>query len=164
MLLGLFSWARNVAVADSLPNLTCERVEEGLDGGAGLLHAKGGIAARGHPVTRTEDVLAECDVLTRDIGLVLPAAIVEADHTAVCRRALRPVDPPVAPECQLFGRVVAGRQIGDERGHCTGHRVHGDDSRTVVLPIVLMRRLVGIGREKRPPGEAVDEGDVDCRP
>ena len=93
------------------------------------------------------------DVLARDIGLVLAAAIVEPDDAAVGRRALRPVDPPVSSECELLGRVVTGRQVGDKRGDRPGRRVHDTDARTVVLPIVSMGRLVGIAREQLPSGK-----------
>ena len=94
------------AVADARANLTRKGVEEGRYRGPRLLNSEGGIPARRHSVARAEDVLAERDVLARDIGLILAAAIVETDDAAVGRRPLRPVDPPVPPECQLLGWVV----------------------------------------------------------
>ena len=40
---------------------------------------------------------------------------------------------------------------------------HGADPRAVVISVVLMGRLVGIGRKQRPSRKAVDECDVDGR-
>jgi hypothetical protein len=70
MLLGFLSCApQDSAVSDALTNLARKRVEEGLYRGPGLLHPERGIAAREQPVARTEDVLAQRNVLARDTGL-----------------------------------------------------------------------------------------------
>ena len=119
---------------------------------AGASHAEGGIPARHHSATRVEDVLAEHDVLTGNVLLVLSAAVVSADDAAVGRRPLRPVDPPVL-EGELLGRMVAGRQRGDERRDPSGERIDGDDAGAVVLPVVRVRRLIRVAREEPPTSE-----------
>src|SRR5947207_957995 len=72
-----------------------------------VVNAMRRVSAR-HMVARVEPVLAQHDVLTRDIRLVRATAVVVAGHAGVGRRPLGPVDPPVA-EGDLFGRVIAGR-------------------------------------------------------
>lgn len=138
MLLGLLSCARKMApsqtpcrtwpVNELKRPVSCPRI----------LRVERRVAARELTITRREHVLAQRDVLARDIGLVLATAIVETDNAAVGRRSLGPVDPSVTPESQLLGRMVTGRQVDDERVNYPGHRVHGNDPRTVILPIVLM--------------------------
>jgi len=90
--------SQNGAIADPLPNLARERVEKGWDRAPRILRVERRVAARELTISRIEDVLAERDILARDIGLVLAAAIVETDNAAVGRRPLRPVDPSVTPE------------------------------------------------------------------
>ena len=57
------------------------------------LRAELRVAARHHPATRIEHVLAQHDVLARNVWLTRAAAVVAADDAAVGGRALRPVDP-----------------------------------------------------------------------
>jgi len=135
-----------------LSNRAGKRVEERRYRCAGLGYAKGGVAAGHDPATRVENIVAQLDVLARDIRLVLAAAIVTADDAAVGRRPLRPVDPPVL-EGELLGRMVAGRQRGDERRDPSGERIDGDDAGAVVLPVVRVRRLIRVAREEPPTSE-----------
>src|SRR5271165_5344761 len=86
------SRSQDSAVADPLPNQTRERVEERRYCSARLLLAEGGIAARsqlGRSKARNEDVVAELDVLARNVRLILAAAVVEPNDPAVGRRPLR---------------------------------------------------------------------------
>src|SRR5262249_13687533 len=115
-------------IADPLPNLTRERVEEGRYHAPRILRVEGRVAARELTVTRRENVLAQCDVLAGDIGLVLAAAIVETNNAAIGCRPLRPVDPSVAAKRQVLSWMVTGRQVGDERVNPPGRRVHGNDA------------------------------------
>src|SRR6516162_2878617 len=150
------------AVADALSNLSRERVEEGLYDSPRVLRVERGVATRKLSAARSEHVVAQGDVLARDIGLVLTTAIVETDDAAVGGRSLRPVDPP-AFECELLGRMVTRWQVGDERCDLPGHVVHDCDTRAVVVPVVLMGRLIGIACEQPSAASPVDEGDVDRR-
>src|SRR5436309_15948264 len=110
-------------VADALPGRACE----GLDGATRILFAEWRIAASLHPAARVKHVVAELDVLARDVRLIQAAAIVATDHTGIGRRPLRPVDPPIL-ELHLLRRMVAGRQPHDERGDSAGIRVHHHDA------------------------------------
>src|SRR5262249_25754641 len=147
------------AVADSLSNLTGERIEEGRDRSPLLLLAEWRIAAGFEPAARIEHVVAQDDVLARDVGLVGAASIGEADDAAVGRRTLRPINP-AAFERQLLGRIVAGGQVADELRHLASEEVEDDDARAVVLPVMGLRRLVGIGGEQWAAKEAIHERDV----
>src|SRR5205823_124971 len=60
-----------------------QRALEGLHGRTRALHAEGGVAAGHFPTARVEHILAQHDVLTRDILLVRAAAIVATDDAAV---------------------------------------------------------------------------------
>src|SRR5215813_7977872 len=85
------------AVADPLSNLAGDRIEEGRYGGSRLLFAERGITASSYlrrSKARDKDILAQRDILARDIRLVLAHIIVETNDPAVGRRPLRPVDPP----------------------------------------------------------------------
>src|ERR1700693_2663808 len=113
-------------VAYAPPHLPGKRVEEGRDRDPGMLHPKRRIAAGGDAAARIEHVLAQGDVLTGYVGLVLAAAIVASDNAAIGGRALRPVDPTLL-ECELFGRMIAGRQLGDERRDSPRIRIDGHD-------------------------------------
>ena len=99
------------------------------------------VPAREMTIAGVERVLAEHDVLTGDVLLVEASTIVVTDDAGVRGRPLRPVDP-AALERQLLRRVVARRQVGDERHHLSRRRIHSDDPRSVVWPVVLVRRLV----------------------
>src|SRR5438105_10626798 len=59
------------------------RAFERFDGGTGTCDAKRGVAAGHHTAARVEDILAEHNVLARDVGLILAAAVVASDHAAV---------------------------------------------------------------------------------
>ena len=124
--------------------------------------AERGISAGKDPVAGIEYVVAQHDVLTRDVLLVSAAAVVATDHAAVGRRALRPVDP-VTLERQLFRRMVAGRQAGDERSDVPRHGVDGHDARAIVLPLGV-GGLVGVRREEPTTGKALLERNVHRRP
>src|SRR5262249_7737126 len=124
--------------------------------------AEGRIPARGNPSAGVEYVVAQYDVLTRDVLLISAAAVVTTDHAAVGRRALGPVDVPILDR-KLFRRVVAGRQARDEGSDLSGHGVDGDDARTVVLALGVCR-LIGVTREEPPTAEALLERDVHGRP
>src|SRR5262249_13348114 len=135
------------AVADPLSNLACNRIEEGRYRGSRLLRAEGGITASsylGRSKAGDEDILTQRDILARDIRLILAVIIVETNDPAISRRPLRPVDPS-AFERELLGRVVPRRQVGDKRCDLSGHRIHGDDARTVVRWCTAVGRLIGIG-------------------
>ena len=103
------------AVANALSNLSRERVEERRYRRARLGYTERRVTAGKYSAARVEHVVAQRDCLARDISLVRAATVVAAHDTAVRRRSLRPVDP-AAFEGQLFGWVVAGRQVGDKRG------------------------------------------------
>ena len=140
------------AVADPLSNLARDRIEEGRYRGPGLLLAERGIAASSYPRTRDEDILTQRDILAR----------VETNDPAVGRRPLRPADPP-AFERELLGRMVTRRQVCDEWRDLPGHRIYGDDARTVIWWCTAVSRLIGVSRKEPPAREAVDECDVDRR-
>src|SRR4029077_6675891 len=125
------------------------------------LRAERRVAARKHPATRIEHVLAQHDVLARDVGLVRAAAVVATDDAAVGRRALRPVDK-VAVERQLLRRVIARWQTFNERRDLPAHWIHGHNARAVVVPR-RSQRLVRIGCEQAATVESILERDVDSR-
>src|SRR6516165_6588236 len=110
---------------------------------------------------RWEYILAQGDVLTGDLRLILPLVIIETDDPAIGGRALRPVDPATF-ERELLGRMVPRRQAGDKRGHCS-LRVDDHDARTAVLPAAV-GCLIRVGREESAALEIALEGDVDRRP
>src|SRR5205807_4319270 len=115
-------------------------------------------------ITGVKRVLAQRDVLARDVLLVLATAVVVTDHAGVGRGPLRPVNPAVF-EGDLFRRVVAGRQSGNERGYLPGLGIDGHDARAVVLGISCRRAdgLVRVRGEESPALEAFLERDVDRR-
>src|SRR5207249_5610548 len=110
------------AVADT----EVRRSSEGPDGVSAVVSAKGRVPACLDPTSGVEEIVAEDDVLTRDIRLVHAAAVVATDHTRVGRRPLGPVDPATL-ESDLLGRVIAGRQAGDERADAP-IRIHDHDA------------------------------------
>jgi len=55
--------------------------------------------------------------------------------------------------------MVAGRQVGDERGHQPGLRVHGHDARTVVLPSG-MSCLIRVGDKQPTAVQSVIEPEI----
>src|SRR6185437_12360816 len=118
--------AQDGTVADAMMRCTLER----FHGGARACRAKRRIPAGRHSAAGVEYILAQHDVLARDILLVLTPAVVAAYYAAVGGRSLRPVDPVIV-ERQLLGGVVAGGQRGDERGDLSRHRVYRHDARAV---------------------------------
>jgi len=93
----------------------------------GLVTPKGEYPLVNIPLPEANVFWLSVIILAWDIGLVLTAAIVEPDYAAVGRRSLRPVDPSIF-ECELFGRVIASRQVGNERGDLAGHRIDYDNA------------------------------------
>ena len=77
-----------------LSNLTGERVEERRYRRARLGYTEGRVTTGKDPTARVEDIVAQRNVLTGDIGLVRAVAVVETDNAAVGGRSLRPLDPP----------------------------------------------------------------------
>src|SRR5215467_14740803 len=153
------------SVANTLPGFgRVLRVHESRNCGALRLYAKRHVAAGCDEgaQARWEYILAQGDVLTGDIRLILPTVIIEADDPAIGGRALRPVDPAIL-ERELLGRMVPRRQAGDKRGHCSRLRVDDHDARTAVLPTAV-GCLIRVGREQSAALETVLEGDVDRRP
>src|SRR2546425_395420 len=92
--------AQDGAVTDS----RVERASERLHGRSGPSHAEGGVPTGFHPTPGIKHVLAQYDVLTRDILLVCATSVVTTNHAAIGRRPLRPVDV-VAVERKLFCRM-----------------------------------------------------------
>src|SRR6478672_2925555 len=80
--------AQDGAVTD--PGSSIGERWEGLPSIVGI---EGGVTTRHFPAARVEQVVAERDLLTRNIRLVCAAAIVETDDAAVGRRSLGPVNP-----------------------------------------------------------------------
>src|SRR5437763_2541997 len=111
----------------TIANTQVRRAFKRLNRRAGALRTEGGVAARLHAASRVEHVVAQHDVLTRNVLLILAAAIIATHYAAVGRRSLRPVDPPPF-ERQLFCWVIASRQSRNEGGYLPGHRIHDDDS------------------------------------
>src|SRR5690349_5056603 len=100
---------------------------ESLYCGPGALHAERRVAARHHPATRIEHVLAQLDILTRNVWLVRAAAVVATDDAAVGGRALRPIDPVIL-ERKLLGRMITCGQARDEWRNRPGQWIHGHDT------------------------------------
>src|SRR5438132_8320318 len=71
------------------------------------------LVATGAVITGVEGVLAQHNVLTRDVLLVLATAVVVADDTGIGRRPLGPVDPAVF-EGNLLRRRSEERRVGKE--------------------------------------------------
>src|SRR5262249_47992655 len=138
------------------------RVRESRNRGARRLYPKRHVAAGCYPSPRLEYILAQGDVLTGDLRLILPTVIIATDDPAIGGRALRPVDPGTF-ERELLGRMVSGGQAGDKRGHCSRLRVDDHDARTAVLPTAV-GCLIRVGREESAALEIALEGDVDRRP
>ena len=124
-------------------------------------HAEGRVAACLYPAARVEHVLAQLDILARNVWLVRAAAVVATDDAAVGGRALRPVDPVIL-ERELLRRMVARGQTRDEWRNRPGHWIHGHDTRAVVLSR-RVGRLVRVAREQAAALESALEGDVDSR-
>src|SRR5260221_4792495 len=119
-----------------------------LHGRPGALRTEGRVAAGHDAFAGIEHIVAQDDVLAGYVLLILAVAVIETDHAAVGCGSLRPVDPPVV-ESELLGRMVPGRQIGDERGYRAVLGVDGHDPGAVVLP-GRMGRLIRVGREQPP--------------
>src|SRR5882762_6050357 len=86
------------------------------------ISAEGRITVGNHPPPRIELTVAQHDILTRNVRLARPAAIVATDDAAIGCGILRPVDESTV-ERELLRRVVACRQFGDERGVLPGCRI-----------------------------------------
>ena len=116
---------------------------EGRDDGTGPLHTEVRVAARqddigrvvGRQVRGREQVVAQPDLLARDLVLVAARTIVETRHPGVRRRALRPVEPSIIHHDLLRG-MIAGRQAPDAGNDVGGLAVlrdlHLHDTRGVV--------------------------------
>src|SRR5438552_5697987 len=111
------------AVADARPG----RALEGRHGRSRTSHAERRIPARLDTTARVEHVVAELDVLTRNILLVGATTVVATHNPGVGRRSLGPVDP-VAFEGDLLCRVVPRGKAGDERGNAPGVGIDGHDA------------------------------------
>ena len=146
------------AVAHAVVQRPCER----RDGLSPVVRAEGRVSARLdlRSTTRAEEVVAQHDVLTRNVRLVSATPVVTADNARVGRRPLRPVDPAVF-EGDLFGRVVAGRQAADEWGNFSARGVHDHDAGAVVLCPRRANRLVRVRSEEPPARKTLFERDVD---
>src|SRR5260370_6535804 len=96
--------AQDRTIADTV----VQRALEGPHCCTWALRPELGVATGLHSTSRVEDIIAQHDILARDVLLVGAAAIVATHDAAVGRRPLRPVDPPTL-ERQLFRRVVTGR-------------------------------------------------------
>ena len=105
----------------------CNALSKAFTVAPGRCRAEGRVAARHHPATRVEHVIAQHDVLARNVLLARAAAIVAADDAAVGGRALRPVDPVIL-ERQLLRRVIARGQTRNEWRNRPGHWIHGHDT------------------------------------
>src|SRR5215468_5336084 len=137
------------AVTNTVPGFgRVLRVHESRNRGALRLYSKRHVAAGCYEgaQARWEYILAQGDVLTGDIRLILPTVIIETDDPAIGGRALRPVDPATF-ERELLGRVVPRRQASDKRGHCSQLRVDDHDARTAVLPTAV-GCLIRVSREE----------------
>src|SRR6516162_4949131 len=153
------------SVTNTLPGFArVLRVRESRNRAALVLFPKRHVAAGCYEgaQARYEYILAQGDVLTGDIGLILPTVIIETDDPAIGGRALRPVDPGPF-ERELLARMVPRRQAGDKRGHCSRLRVDDYDARTAILPTAV-GCLIRVGREESAALEIALEGDVDRRP
>src|SRR5438067_7191269 len=146
----------------AIANTSVQGALERPYGRTGALDAECRITARRYSFSRYEYVIAQNDILARDIGLICAAAIVQSNDAAVGRRALRPVNPPVF-ERQLFRRMIASWQSGDERVHLPGIRVHSHNPRAVVGSDMRVRRLIRVGRKKSTAGKTTLEPDIDRR-
>src|SRR6266446_7784264 len=144
------------AITDTRPGRPLER----WDDGPGSLLAEVRIPARFDAPTGVEHIIAELDVLTRNIVLVLAAAVVTTDHAGIRRRALRPIDP-LAREGDLLSRVIPSREPRDERCDMSALGVHDGDAGAVVLRPRGTDSLVRVRDEEPPPLEAVLERDID---
>src|SRR6266853_2079357 len=116
------------AVADSSPGRALERPHSRARPGDAMGRVPAGLVA----ITGVKRVLAQRNVLTRDVLLVSATTVVVTDYAGVGRRPLRPVNPAVF-EGDLLRRVVSRGQTGDKRGEVPGLGVHGHDARAVVL-------------------------------
>src|SRR5438045_5093047 len=76
------------AVADPLSNLARDSIEERGHRPSRIGYTERRVAARKHPISRTEYILTQRDILARDICLILPVIIVETNDPAVARRPL----------------------------------------------------------------------------
>ena len=103
------------------------RVGKRLDRAARIGLSERHVTAREDPAARVENVIAQDDVLAGNVRLVLAAVVVQSDHAAVGRRALRPVDPS-ALECELLGGMIAGGKAGDEWRDLAALRVDRHDA------------------------------------
>src|SRR4249920_907570 len=90
--------------------------------GPWALHAEGRVAARLYPAARIEHVLAQLDVLARNVWLIRAAAVVATDDSAVGGRTLRPVDPVIL-ERKLLRRMITRWQTRDKWRNRPGHRI-----------------------------------------
>ena len=146
----------------AIANTSVQGALERPYGRTGALDAECRITARRYSFSRYEYVIAQNDILTRDIRLICAATIVQSNDAAVGCRALRPINPPIF-ERELFRRMIASGQSGDERVHLSGIRVHSDNPRAVVRSIMSVRRLVRVRRKERTPGKTPLEPDIDRR-
>src|SRR5438270_469559 len=72
----------------TIANTQVRRAFKRLNRRAGALRTEGGVAARLHAASRVEHVVAQHDVLTRNVLLILAAAIIATHYAAVGRREL----------------------------------------------------------------------------
>ena len=100
---------------------------EGFDRFPPVISAEERVPTRLHTTTRVEQIVAQHDVLARDVRLVEAATVIATDDARVGGRPLGPVDP-VAFDGELLRRVVACRQADDERRDLPGFGVHEHDA------------------------------------
>src|SRR5437899_2253859 len=122
------SRSQDRAVADSWPGRALERPHSRARPGDAMGRVPAGLVA----ITGVKRVLAQRNVLTRDVLLVSAKTVVVTDYAGVGGRPLRPVDPAVF-EGYLLRRVVSRGQTGDKRCDVPGLGVHGQDARAIVL-------------------------------
>src|SRR5262249_55244939 len=103
-----------------------------------LLCAEGRVAACLNPAARIEHVLAQRDILARNVWLVQATTVVATDEPAVGGRALRPVDP-ITLERQLLRRMITGWQARNKWRNRPGYWIDSHDTRAVVLSCRMCR-------------------------
>src|SRR2546425_10198718 len=155
--LGVEFRSQNCSVADARASGALERLHRC----PWSWYAVGRVAAGANPTGGGEGIVAQLDVLTRNVLLVGAATVVEAYHAGVGRRTLRPVDPAVL-ELELLGWMVTGGQAGDEWRDRVRPDVDDHDARAVVEP-GSSEALVGVGRKEATALLTLLEPDVDRR-
>src|SRR5262249_36750913 len=111
----------------TVANAAMQRAFKSMHRGPGSLHPERGITARQFSSTGIEHVVAQHNILARNILLIGASAVIAPHDSRVGGRPLRPISPAIC-KGEWFCGVITRGQASDEGEALPGYRVHADDA------------------------------------